>query len=253
MNRPGALILIFSLIGCGSIDPDPPADADGNVIVVPGAFDTYLGARADYRAELGVRPTLRVVFDGFIDEGKLLDFGAMSLTSGGIAVTGRVRWQMTTRTLEFRPFAELVPGLRYKPRLDPARLLSITGAPLGHVDLPEFLVVDAPPDAESPLPTVRWRQVDALLEAKCHSCHSDPQWQLNPLTRDSLVGRASAQTDKLLVVPFQPGDSYLMHKVLDEFPIRRFTVQPPPWSRAEPLTTAEVLLIDRWIATGARD
>lgn len=246
------LLIALLIAGCGSIDPPPPTDEDGNEIIEPGPFDTYLGIEADYPDEVGVRPIIRLRVDGYIDEDELLDFGIVSLASAGITETGRVRWIMSTRTLEFRPFSELVPGLRYTPRIDGSRVFSVTGAPLADVSLPPVLVVDEPADDDPPTPAVRWPEVDRLLEAKCRSCHADPQWQLNPLTRESMIGQQSKQVFQPLVLPFDPGDSYLMRKVIADFPVRRFTVQPPPWSDLEPLTQAEVALLETWIRGGAR-
>lgn len=252
-HRYSILLVSLALSACGSIDPEPITDEDGNPIIMPGPFDDHLGVTALYGAEVGVRPTLRFQFDAFVNEDQLLDFGVVALSSGGIAASGRIRWQMSSRTMAFRPFNPLVAGLRYRPSIDASRVFSVTGAPLGAIELPEFVVSDEIEEPEFELPMVRWAAVDDVFRAKCRSCHADPQWQLNPLTYASLVGGASAQTDELLVVPFDPGDSYLLHKVIEDYPVRRFSVQPPPWSNAATLTAEEVVLIERWVATGARD
>lgn len=249
-------LLLTALLACacGPIDPAPITDADGNEIVFAGAFDTPLGAAARYPEVVGERPVLRFVFDGFLDEDGLLDFGVVTVQSGGLSTGGRVTWEMSTRTLEFRPFSDLVPGFVYRPVFDAGRLFSVTGAPFRGGNFPPFRVDPDAPAGDAPSPRdVEWTTIDALFEARCRSCHADPGWDLNPLTHASLVGSRSEQVDGLLVVPFDPGDSYLLHKLIADYPVRRFTAQPPPWSGAEPLSDAEVRLVEHWIATGARD
>jgi hypothetical protein len=242
------------LASCGPIDPGPPLDEDGNEIIRPGAFDSYLGIQADYAETQGVRPALRFIFDAFVEEDELVDFGVVVVASAGIVNGGRVTWHVSTRTMTFRPFSNLVSGLEYKPQFDASRLFSVTGAPLGPVNLPTFVVDETVTTEEPPPPPlVGWAEIDDLFEAKCRSCHAEPSWQLNPLTYDSLIGRRSAQVDRMMVVPFDPADSYLLHKCIPDYPTRRFTVQPPPWSDAEPLSEQELFMLERWISTGARN
>lgn len=254
VKKPLLISVIFALAACGPIAPAPPTDEEGEVIEMPGPFDTWLRVEQMLPdgGEVGLRPRLRFVFDTWIDEDELLDFSTVTVSSAGLSTGGRVKWTMTTRTLEFVPSSPLEPGLNYRATMDQARLQSVTGAPFQSVDLPTFLVTEDGPEFADSEPSVSWEEVDGLLENRCRSCHADPQWALNPLTYDSLVGRRSDQTDAIMVLPFDPGDSYLMHKILPDYPVRRFTVQPPPWSDAGPLTESEIFLIERWIATGAR-
>jgi hypothetical protein len=65
---------------------------------------------------------------------------------------------------------------------------------------------------------VRWPEVDRILEANCRSCHADPQWRLNPLTRESMLGVRAEQVSRFLVRPGDPADSYLMEKILPSYP-----------------------------------
>jgi hypothetical protein len=183
----------------------------------------------------------------------LIDFSTVSLHSAGLSERGRTRWEMTTRTLIFEPFGELVDELRYSPRLDAGQLVSVTGAPFRRTELPSWIVdASLETDAQERTSSPSWEEIDELLARKCRSCHADPEWNLNPLTRESLVGQRSTQIDGFLVVPFDPSDSYLMHKILPGYPVRRFTLQPPPWSGAAPLTVSERLAIELWIAGGAQ-
>jgi hypothetical protein len=250
-----AIACLFFCVGCGPIDPPQPTDDDGNPIQRPGPFDTWLEVASVTPGgpTVSTRPIVRFQFETWIDDDALVDYAVVTLRSAGLTARGRVRWEMTTRTLVFEPFGELVEGLRYTPQLDGDLLESVTGAPFRQTELDGW-VVDASvePDEDEPATAPTWEAIDTLFEQKCRSCHADPQWGLNPLTRASLVGTRSEQDDRFLVVPFDAADSYLMHKILPEYPVRQFTVQPPPWSDAEPLTRAERLTIELWIANGAR-
>ena len=256
MNRIFPLILaIAPLTACGSIDPEPPTDEDGQPIPKPGPFDDWLRvvATTPDGGEVGVRPTIRVTFDAYLDHFELLDYAALEIRSGGLRTQGRVTYEMTTRSLVFTPITRLEPGLTYRLFPSPDYLVSVTGAPLQIEDLPAFQITEeGSSGADRARPDADWAAVDALLQAKCRSCHSDPGWDLNPLTRESLVSVRSEQVDQFVVVPFSPAASYLMHKILPDYPLRRFTVQPPPWSDAAPLEPAEILLVETWIENGAR-
>lgn len=255
--RAFAPILILALLSAcsGPIDPPPATNEEGGPIERPGPFDTWLQVASVSPSSdtISARPVVRIQFETWIDDDTLVDFSTVSLSSAGITARGRARWEMTTRTLVFEPSGELVDGLRYTPRLDGGQLQSVTGAPFRSTELQGWLVDVSNEPPEMPAqPATTWADIDALFQRKCRSCHADPQWNLNPLTHESLVGKRSEQDDRILVLPFDPGDSYLMHKILPEYPVRRFTVQPPPWSDAAPLTEQEQRMIELWIANGAR-
>lgn len=130
----------------------------------------------------------------------------------------------------------------------------MTGAPfLPPGEWPELVPSrEAAPQEVAELPSPSWQEVSPLIEERCAGCHRDEQWGLNPLTYDSLLGAKSTQTDQFLVRAGDPQDSYLMRKILPDYPEREFTVQPPPWSDVERLDRQELLLIEGWIAAGAR-
>lgn len=250
--RPLVFLSAAFLLACGPVDPEPPEGV--TTVPMPGPYDDWLTVE-DVQpdgGDVGRRPEIRLQFDTYLEEDRLLDYGVASLESGGLRISGRVEYEMAARTLVFRPLRDLVPDLTYRLVLRADYLRSVTGAPLGEVELPSFVSSDEDATTESAeTPRIGWEQVDAILERKCRSCHADPQWGLNPLTRASLVGARSEQTDAVLVAPYDPGDSYLMHKILPDYPLRRFTIQPPPWSRADPLTTSERRAIEVWIRNGA--
>lgn len=248
------VLMILAAAGCGEIEPDPVLDEEGEEIPVPGPFDTYLDVESVNPPAGLIAPDspIEIRFSTWLEDDVLLNAGMMSMASGGIRTGGYVRWVMTTRSLVWTPYGTTEPGLRYSLSIDTARLRSVTGAPPALSTLPTYKVSSV----GERLPTidlspVRWPEVDALFQARCSSCHSDPNWQLNPLRRDTLVGVESEQVDRFLVRPGDAADSYLLEKLLPAYPRRELTIQPPPWSGLDPLSEDEILLVERWIIAGA--
>ncbi len=100
-------------------------------------------------------------------------------------------------------------------------------------------------------------RVQALFEANCTSCHSEPEpaGQLDLTTAvasGSLVDRVSARGNRrLLVAPGQPESSYLIDKL--EGTHRDVGGSGARMPRGDdPLSDAEVATIRSWIASGAQ-
>ncbi len=252
---------ILALVACGPLEPGPPLDADGEPIPTPPPGEPWLKiADVSPSGETwSRRPSVAITFSEHINPHTILSYAAASLGSGGLSVGGQVRHIMVRRQLIWRADRDLTPNLDYTLRLgNLAGLRSATGAPLW----PQLPTITrrAQADADDP-----WRfdlddrprtfdaDVAPLLEARCASCHADPQWGLNPLSYEALLELPSAQTERRLVRPLDPARSYLMHKIIPDYVDRRFTVQPPPWGDdPTPLTVQEQWTIERWIAGGAR-
>lgn len=243
------------LMSCTGVDSPPLLDENGEPLAAPGFFDRWLeveSVRPD-DAEIALRPVIRVRFNDPIDINRVLDFDVLTLNSNGIRVSGRVRWDLAENELEWRALSNLEEGLRYRVVFNENRLRSVTGVELLRSPSPEFMAVaDGPSEESREVESVRWAEVDALIEVRCGSCHRDPEWQLNPLEYETLVGARATEVDTYLVRPFDPANSYLMHKILPEYPVRRFGVQPPIWSDEEPLSSVEIRLISDWIESGAK-
>jgi hypothetical protein len=253
-----SILLVCCLLGaagCLQIEPDPPLDDEGEPIALPEANDRWLRVvELAPSPTIGVRPHLAFRFNDYIDPTSFRSYAFGAMHSGGLRNTGAADYVMTDKTVYWRPWSALEPGLLYTFRpID--EIISATGSPLlPPVEWPIFEVDDGG-DSVTPtsLPEATWADVEAIVEAYCTDCHRDPSWGLNPLTYDSLVGARSAQTDLFLVRRGDPAGSYLMRKVLWDYPDIEFTPQPPPWSAgAEELSREELLLIEGWIANGAK-
>ncbi|MBA2663251.1 MAG: hypothetical protein H0U74_13240 [Bradymonadaceae bacterium] len=249
---------MFFALGCGgSIEPEGPVDADGEPIALPGAYETWLQIRrmTPGAGAISAQPMLELEFTDYLNPDTYLSFNLVALQSGGIVARGDAEYIMSTKTVRWTPRRALEPGFHYTVLLAAEDVRSVTASPLLlSPDSPRYVVDETlNPTPHPTRPEGRWAQVEAIFEARCASCHRDPQWQLNPLTFESLVGKRSAQSEHLVVRPYDAPASYLMHKILPDYPLRRFTVQPPPWAPDnDPLSREELQLVESWIRFGAR-
>jgi hypothetical protein len=239
---------------CVEIEPDPPVDEEGEPIAVPDPFDPWLEIADISPAPGEIAPSSRLAltFNDYIDDDSFDSYAFGVLNSGGVRASGSARYIMTDKTVVWRPYSNLEPGLLYQFRVT-ENLVSATDAPLlAPAQWPEFKASrEATPVETVELPDVRWDDVAPIFEAKCASCHHEPQRGLNPLTYDSLLGARSTQTDLFLVRPGDAPDSYLMRKLLWDYPDIEFTHQPPAWAGGEELEREELLVVEGWIAGGA--
>jgi hypothetical protein len=261
MRHSALLALLCAVWSCGEIEPRPPLDAEGEVIPVPGPLDTWLTARliAPAGKAWPTLPVFIIESDAYMDDDTLLSYGGGQLSSGGALGTGgALRHVFTQRRLYWTPSRRLEPGLEYTATFTLGDVRSVTGAPpLPPATLTQIkLVDDTLPDEALPpeiTETPGWDAVAPIFAARCAGCHGQPGWpQLVPMTREALVNARDARTGRPIVRPFDPAASYLLHKLIPDYPDRRGTAQPPPWSDdPAPLMPAELLRIERWIAGGA--
>ncbi len=212
---------------------------------------------------ISTAPTFRIRFDRYLDDDAFRSFDAGTLRTGARSWSGWTSWVMTDKTLVWEARSRVEPGLRVSLGLTD-QLESVSGVPWQPANPVATYTVDA--DASSPSgspypPASSWKDVRAIFERHCNDCHGTSRWHdLTPLTREALVGRSSEQVDRPLVRPYDPADSYLMHKLLWDYPTRRLEPQPPPWAdeidgvavAGEELARRELLAIEGWIASGAR-
>lgn len=249
----GAMLSFLFITACGPIEPEPPLDADGEPIELPDTFDRWLTVESvEPTTHLAPRPVVRIRLSDHIDPDNFRSFDAVSLSSGGIRVFGTTRWDIASRTLTWRGSSTLVPGLRYRLNVNDDRLTSITGAPFRSASMIRFEVDPTLEVSDVTRIVVTHSEVERIVVRKCATCHRDPEWKLNPLTAESMVGEPSDQSPFPLVHRYSPAESYLIHKILPDYPVRAYGVQPPEWSGATPLTDTEIQTFSRWIESGAR-
>lgn len=252
MERHQGLILALTLaLQSAACQDNPPPSFDFydrplRVVAVSPAPDDGPIARDQ---------TFTLTLNAWPDPAPLTWYNTASLASGGARASVQTSLLMVPRQIHVSLRAPLEPDLYYTLDLNPETLRSITGQPLEPPTNLTFLVGDyrmadlQPPPAD-PTPT-RWRDVAPLL-APCDRCHDDPAWRLPAISPRALIGQPSTQQpDLLLVHPFDPERSYLMHKLLWDYPLREGTAQPPPWDGGQPLPEQDLRLIERWIRGGA--
>jgi hypothetical protein len=95
-----------------------------------------------------------------------------------------------------------------------------------------------------------------ILNRHCVMCHmadgAQGELSLYPQTYQSLVGRASTQSELLLVAPGDVEGSYLFHKLVGSHLRVGGEGASMPYQR-ELLQKQDIDVIEQWIAQGARD
>lgn len=259
-KRALSLLLFCSLptlLNCGPIEEAVPLDEEGEPIAIPEPGEEWLRIVEVTPQEITeTREEIFIYFDQYLNPRTFRSFGLVQLSSGGWRRSGQVEYYMTRKAIGFRPNNNYEPEFRYQlVFIGGEELRSATGSPLwpqtvlGELKTGESLQQSR---LVSRRPSVPWSEVEEIFEAHCQVCHGDESWRLPDLLATDLTEVRSQQVDGFLIEPFAPGRSYLMAKILPDYPNRRFTVQPPPWSDAAPLTIEQVEKIEHWIANGAR-
>ncbi|MFW5967614.1 MAG: c-type cytochrome [Persicimonas sp.] len=243
-------------VGCVEIEPEEPTDEDGEAIEAPEPGEPWLEIESIEPSDERLAPDSAVVvyFSDYVDDDTFRSYAFANLTAGGLRTTGSADYRMVDRAVVWDPRGGLEEGFTYDFSIE-AELQSASGSPFLGLDSTPRFVIDEEADATSipELPDASWSQVESIFDESCASCHADESRGLNPLTYDALVGRPSEQVDRALVVPGDPADSYLMHKLLDDYPDIRFTHQPPPWDEdSDRLSDEQLRVIEGWIRRGAQ-
>lgn len=198
--------------------------------------------------------TFRLALNTYLDPEPLTYYNTLTLRSGAIRTSSLTYYNMVDKELVLRTRRNMEPNLFHDLGINPDVLLSVTGQPYDGAlqftyTVGDFLY-DEPDLPAEPSPT--WADVENIF-APCNTCHEDPEWLLPPMTYEGLVGQPSRQNPELLLV--RRGDapaSYLMHKILWDYPLREGTAQPPPWANYDQLTRDQQRTLEAWIRGGAK-
>lgn len=235
--------------GCGLAGPTG-VDVDD-----PGRYDSPLevaSVRPDADA-IAPDAALAIRFDQYLDDDSFTTYATGTLASGGRRWPGWADYRMVDKALIWQPRSRVPRELDVQLSLSDD-LRSVTGSRLEErralarwrVERGGATARGAATDGVAPA----WSDVDAIFDRRCGNCHAESN-RLPRLTPEGLVGVASAEVDRPLVRPYAPANSYLMHKLLWDYPDRRFSPQPPPWDGGEELPRGELRTIEAWIASGA--
>lgn len=218
----------------------------------PPRFSVIETSIVDGDIGVALNQPFSVRFNQYLDADSFEYFNAFEINSGGVPAWGIARYRLTDRTLTFYPTVDMLPRLVYTASINPDTVRSLSGEALPYELAIRFQTAESGTVSQDRriAPTSFAEEVAPILES-CRSCHREGA-TIGSLTYDDLVGRESAQIEeRLLVRPFAPADSYLLQKVLPDYPDRRLEQMPPSWAAELPLSLEEIGRIERWIAGGA--
>jgi hypothetical protein len=225
---------------------------------LPDAYDRPLVPIAVYPPltdePISLNQTFVLTFNTYVDLDPLTYWNTVSIASGGVTAFGPTSYRMVDRQIVLRTTRTMEPDLTYQLLVNAEVLRSVTGQPYAGPLAFTYRTGDAfedDPPEPGPLPV--WADV-APIFAACNGCHADPEWKLEPLTVDTMVAVPSKQVANLHIIePYVPSKSYLMHKVLWDYPLREQSAQPPAWAGYPQLSVTDQRLLEEWILAGAKE
>jgi hypothetical protein len=241
-----ALAFCAASLGCAD-NPEPPDVYDRNL--VPIEIYPPLGDETISRNQ-----TFVVTFNTYLDLAPQTYWNTLSIASGGVTAFGPTSYRMVDRQLVLRTTRDMEPNLVYQLGFNAEALKSVTGKPYAGPPVVSYTSDDTfEPEPPEPPPYPVWADVAPIFD-RCNDCHGDPEWKLDVLSVETMVARPSRQAHGVPIVePYFPWRSYLMHKVLWDYPIREHSAQPPAWAGYEQLSIEDQRLLERWILAGARE
>ncbi len=262
-----SLLLMSGILGCGQIEAEPVLDKDGDPIEFPPPLENWLlvsTVTSDAETQ-PLRPSFLIQFNQYLQEDSALSYGVVTLRSGALSASGSYTPIMVKKAILWTPYRDLRDSFEYTLTVSGSGLRSVTEAPTPP-DYNKSITFIAAQEAQEHTAfeleftqDLTWPDIKDIFDQRgCYACHGQPDWNgLNPLTYDAMVGQKSEQTDLQLVRFKDPTNSYLMHKILPDYPVRSGTLQPPKWSASrgitsEALTEDELWLVEQWIRQGAR-
>ena len=192
--------------------------------------------------------------DGYLDVRSAEPAAAFSLAAGSHRPRLDVRWSPLSRQLLVSPRDPLRVGLTYTLLLDPSKLRATGGGTVDTTSDSWRFTATSDEWEDRPRPEVLsfGTDIQPILVEGC-GCHWEANSPLVQLDAATLRGRSVSRPARSLVVPFEPERSYLVEKLLRDYPDRFGTEMPPPWAEESALQPSELATIYQWILAGARD
>lgn len=208
---------------------------------------------------------LWVEFDQYLNPDELGIVSTIQLQSGGVTAISRVQYQMVDKRVVASLRSPLLENFEYNMVINNSVVTSVSGAPMVSPAIGRFTTGTGFTDNVAVQPEPVWADIEPIINEGC-GCHTlesypDPWFDIPALTYDRMVLQPSIQRpDVSLVEPFEPWNSYLMHKALPDYPDRDGTAMPPLWAddtelavevSHRALSADELRLIEDWIQVGA--
>ena len=182
---------------------------------------------------------VRIAFDRYLDPATVWSRVAR-LDSGEARFGISTTYDPVDRSIVIRPRAPLRPGLGFVATLDPAQFAAMDGARLTEEFELTFLSTPAmePPSSNSDAFDFATDLVP-VIEERC-GCHGPTEGAFPSLDPESLIRQPSQrQPERILVQPGQPLQSYLIQRLLRDYPGVR--------GRPKTLTDDEIRLFITWV------
>ena len=206
----------------------------------------------DGATDVALNQPITITFSEYLDADSFDYFNAIRLRSGAISGPGWARYSLVDRSLTWYPTRSLRPNLIYTLMVNPETVRSIFGEELALEAAITFETADDGTVEQNRRiePVSYGDSIAPILQRYC-TCHYTGD-ELAGLEYGDLVDVPSRQrSSRMMVVPFEPARSYLILKLLEEYPYRRLEAMPPSWSAAPVLDDEALRLIESWVATGA--
>jgi hypothetical protein len=238
---------IICLVACGSSDLSV-----GNERVGPPPFEVIDVSISEGETDVPLNQPFTIWFNRYLDAEVFRYSNAVKVCSSGVRGRGFSRYRMADRSVTFFPTRNLRSRLIYNLGLNDETVLALGGENLSTQFERAFQTAEGGTVVQDrEIATVSYAgSVFPLFEQGC-GCHVDDD-AVPSLDYESLMQATSTQMDdRLLVVPYDPTTSYLMQKILPDYPDRRLSEMPPAWGRRPPLTFEQLSTVENWILTGA--
>ena len=245
---PILLCLLLGVSGCElMLDGENPRREPTRPLFVITAVSIEDGT-----TDVPLNQPITIEFSEYLDPDSFDYFNAVRLRSGSIGGAGWARYSLVDRSLTWYPTRTLRPSLIYTVKVNPETVRSIFGEELALDVAIQFETSEEETVEQNRRPTpLSYDDAIAPVFQRGCSCHYGND-ELTGLHYEDLVGLPSQQrSSHALVVPFEPARSYLMHKLLDDYPYRRLEPMPPSWSAGSALDDDTLRQVESWISTGA--
>jgi len=205
------------------------------------------GPSVEFLQHTEVRPTqgdtwpanepLKILFNDYLDPSSI-DEMEVTLQSGEESVPLDLGYDPVDKALLIVPIGHLRVRLGYSVKIPADRLRALSGAQMAR-DIEWSFRAGTPNTTDPPGAIEFTRDIQPIFENAC-GCHGPAPKLFPTLNASALVRQPSVrQPDRALVVPGQPLQSYLIQRLLPNYP----TV----WGEPKTLSDDEKRLLIRWV------
>lgn len=196
-----AILMCAGVTSCGTLEDPPSLEVVGTAPVNASSWPADL--------------PIEVRFDRYLDPDTVDESDAV-VTSGELEATVDVGYDPVARALTVDPIYNLRVGVAYELRVRADGVRGLDGSALTEDVVVRFTA--GPVSGAEPTYRVTFADVEPVFAARC-GCHGPAPAAFPALTPAELVHQPAArQPARTLVVPGAPLDSYLVQRILVDYP-----------------------------------